>query len=289
MRSAPERYFQLWTALESVAGARELPLLFARHLRSESFDTAILAATCSRDFNTAVTRLRQYKPLIGPLRLQIDKNAAFTAVTIDAAGLEQALPAGLELAELVFFCQLIRIATRRPVTPLKLTMRGQPRQHAAYADYFGIEVGRGTHTRIRFAAADAAYPFLTADQGIWSFLKGSLNRRLADLQRGASAADRVRSVLVAMLPGGEVGIDAVAERLAVSRRTLQRQLEQESQSFQALLATVRKEMANQYLQRSQLSLGEISFLLGFVEQNSFIRAYRGWTGMTPGQYRARTN
>lgn len=51
------------------------------------------------------------------------------------------------------------------------------------------------------------------------------------------------------------------------------------------LNTTRKELAQHYLSRSSISPGEISYLLGFQESSSFIRSFRGWTGITPGEYR----
>nr|WP_248376767.1 helix-turn-helix domain-containing protein [Vibrio cyclitrophicus] len=39
------------------------------------------------------------------------------------------------------------------------------------------------------------------------------------------------------------------------------------------------------MEKSTLSLGDISFLLGFKEANSFIRAYSNWKGVSPGIYR----
>ncbi|MCV3264817.1 helix-turn-helix domain-containing protein [Vibrio harveyi] len=48
---------------------------------------------------------------------------------------------------------------------------------------------------------------------------------------------------------------------------------------------VRAELADHYLEKSQMSLAEISFLLGFQEVNSFIRAYSTWRGVSPGHYR----
>ncbi|WP_353056937.1 helix-turn-helix transcriptional regulator [Microbulbifer sp. MLAF003] len=97
--------------------------------------------------------------------------------------------------------------------------------------------------------------------------------------------DRVGSVLIELLPAGESSIESVSERLSISKRTLQRKLGEENQTFQTVLQEVRSNLADHYLARSSLHLGEISFMLGFKEPNSFIRAYRGWKGITPLQYR----
>ena len=65
----------------------------------------------------------------------------------------------------------------------------------------------------------------------------------------------------------------------------QRQLAEESVGFQEVLSEVRQALAQHYLRRTDISAGEISWLLGFQESNSFIRAFRNWTGTTPAAYR----
>jgi AraC-like DNA-binding protein len=92
-------------------------------------------------------------------------------------------------------------------------------------------------------------------------------------------------VLLETLPAGISSIDAVAQRLAISKRSLQRQLAQESLGFQDILNQVRQALARHYLSRTDLSAAEIAWLLGFQESNSFVRAFRGWTGATPSVYR----
>jgi AraC-like DNA-binding protein len=108
---------------------------------------------------------------------------------------------------------------------------------------------------------------------------------LSALDEHANTTDRVRSALLEMLPAGMSSIDAVAQRLAMSKRSLQRHLGDEGVSFQDVLNNVRQELAQHYLTNSTVSPGEISWLLGFQESNSFIRAFRSWTGKTPGAYR----
>lgn len=97
--------------------------------------------------------------------------------------------------------------------------------------------------------------------------------------------EKVRAILVELLPAGISSVDVVADKLALSKRTLQRKLAQESESYNAVLQDVRTDLANHYLSRSKLSNGEIAFLLGYQEANSFIRAFTMWNGATPSMYR----
>ena len=81
------------------------------------------------------------------------------------------------------------------------------------------------------------------------------------------------------------GMAQVASRLALSPRTLQRQLQNESSSFKAVLNQTRNQLAQHYLLQTPLQLDEISFLLGFQDGNSFNRAFAVWMATTPGEYR----
>ena len=75
----------------------------------------------------------------------------------------------------------------------------------------------------------------------------------------------------------------------MSTRTLQRRLKGERATFQAtILDSTHESLARHYLSRSELSAGEISFLLGYDDPRSFYRAFRTWTGQTPQLVRAAT-
>jgi AraC-like DNA-binding protein len=80
-------------------------------------------------------------------------------------------------------------------------------------------------------------------------------------------------------------VDKLAADLRLSPRTLQRRLVEQGTSYQALLDDVRRETARRLLSATDLDPGEIAFLLGFAELNSFTRAFRGWEGTTPLRWR----
>jgi AraC-like DNA-binding protein len=84
-------------------------------------------------------------------------------------------------------------------------------------------------------------------------------------------------------PAGRLG--DVGRHLATSPRTLQRQLQDEGTSFQAVLAGTREHLARHYLTHSAMTTAEIAYLLAYNDTNSFYRAFRTWTGTTPDTIR----
>lgn len=84
-----------------------------------------------------------------------------------------------------------------------------------------------------------------------------------------------------------LSLQELGENLGVSARTLQRKLKSNASSYQQLIDEVRYERAIRLLANPRLSLKEIAMQLGFAEQSSFQRAFRGWHGCSPGEYRQR--
>ena len=86
--------------------------------------------------------------------------------------------------------------------------------------------------------------------------------------------------------GQRPSVEIVAKDLCVSPRTLQRRLEESGTTYQQLLDEVRQDTARKLLAATDLESGEIAFLLGFEELNSFTRAFHDWEGATPMRWRA---
>jgi AraC-like DNA-binding protein len=73
--------------------------------------------------------------------------------------------------------------------------------------------------------------------------------------------------------------------MRMSSRTLQRRLEELGTSYQSVLDDVRHDTARRLLANTDLDAGEVAFLLGFEELNSFTRAFHAWEGATPTRWR----
>lgn len=279
-------YFRLWRGLEEEAADSTLPIRIGAAITGEVFDPPIFAALCSPDLDTALGRIARYKTLTCPMKLDVEVRAHATTLGLSWLDAREEPPASLVATELVFFVALARLATRTCIQPLAVAAPVALTPADAYSAWFGVEPRRGPRPELIFAAADARRPFLTANEGMWRSFEPGLQRRLAELDAGASTVERVRAALVELLPGGVASIEAVAARLGASGRTLQRRLKDEGQTFQDVLARTRGELADHYLGSTALSSAEISFLLGFEDPNSFFRAFHAWTGTTPERARS---
>ncbi|WP_441293095.1 SDR family NAD(P)-dependent oxidoreductase [Sorangium sp. KYC3313] len=107
--------------------------------------------------------------------------------------------------------------------------------------------------------------------------------RLCEAIRSESFSPPLLAALLEGLPSGLVMMETIARRLGLSKRTLQRRIDDEGTSFQQILKETREALARHYLEETSLPVAEISFLLGFSEPNSFYRGFRAWTGTTPDQ------
>ena len=281
-----EEYFRIWKAIEISLDDPAFPLRLGQMISTEAFSPPVFAALCSPNLNVAMERLSRYKQLIGPMTLQVKKGSNATTVSLDCLFTDNPLPESLIATELVFLVQLVRLCTREKIVPLAVSARSKLPNLRDYSEYFGINPTRGKYNRLKFSQKDACRPFITENQNMWQFFEPELRKRLTEIDAKASFASRVRSSLFELLPSGLGSTEDVAKKLAVSKRTLQRNLNSENTSFQQELNKTREKLARHYLANSTLPGAQISFLLGFDDPNSFARAFRSWTGQTPEKVRA---
>ena len=100
-------------------------------------------------------------------------------------------------------------------------------------------------------------------------------------------ASRVRVAVAEALPSGEVSQERIAHLLHLSVRTLQRRLRDEGTTFRDVLEETRRDLALRYVGAGVMTLGEITFMLGFSEPSNLTRAFRRWTGYSPRAWRER--
>jgi AraC-like DNA-binding protein len=129
-------------------------------------------------------------------------------------------------------------------------------------------------------------PTRSADAFLHDTLK-ALAGKLHLARPGDSSVERaLRARLRDALAQGRADAARMAVLLGVSERTLQRRLTELGRSFSDVVEDFRREEAARLLARPGMHLVEVAGRLGYAEQTSFTRAFRRWTGTTPGAWRA---
>ncbi|GAB2823215.1 AraC family transcriptional regulator [Streptomyces daliensis] len=163
-----------------------------------------------------------------------------------------------------------------------------PAHHAEYEAMFGCLPRFGAP--VTRAAIDARWlraPVVQDEASLEVLLRRSPTDLLSRRTWDTTVAEQVRHALVRALREGvrlpELG--TVAARLAVSPATLRRRLRAEGTSFQSLKDAVRRDIALASLASGHEPIAQLALRLGFSEDTAFHRAFRRWTGTTPGAFR----
>jgi AraC-like DNA-binding protein len=104
-----------------------------------------------------------------------------------------------------------------------------------------------------------------------------------------SVTERIRRLLRRYLAEEMPSLEAVSDMLATTPQTLRRRLQREGQGYQMIKDALRRDVAVEFLTQSDLPLLEVAARVGFSEASTFHRAFKGWTGLTPGAYRQAHN
>lgn len=106
---------------------------------------------------------------------------------------------------------------------------------------------------------------------------------LDEKQRLGTVAQQIRSIM--LTHGMQVSMEFVAKEMAVTTRTLHRQLKAQGTSWRQVRDDVRCAMAQQWLTTTNIQLDEIAERLGFSDGANFSHAFKRWQGISPSQYR----
>lgn len=278
---------RLWTAARESSGDPCIGLQTARQLKPQALHALGLSWMASRTLRDGFMRISRYSRIANTsLKIDITENGNEIRVSprVTARGMETA-PESIDacLAVIVNLCRLI---TNRHFAAQKVTFRRDAGQHVdQYIDFFASPVYFGqAQDALYFDAAMAREPVPAGNEEVAREIDRIAERYLATLQP-SRVQDKVREILLTLLPSGEADQRTIARNLNRSVSTLQRQLKAEGSSYRKVLDETRQTMALRLVKEGQHSLGQIAYLLGFSDQANFSRAFRRWTGGPPTAFR----
>jgi AraC-like DNA-binding protein len=281
-----DRADAVWREAAAAAGDPALSLHAAEQTPFGAFRVLDYLGASGATVGEGLSRIAAYFPLVDPRgRLAVEEERGTIALAFRGAAADLPPPAQ-EYTLAILASRLRHVA---PGVPFGVRLAfPRPADAREHARIFGTEPGFGAAAAaLVVSRADWGAPTRTADPALFAALDAHVR---ALVERGAPAAGevaRVRDAIAAEPPGREPSLAAVAKRLGTSARTLQRRLGAEGTRFAAEVDEVRRARAEAWLASPDVSIAEVSWMLGFAEQSAFARAFRRWTGEAPKRWRSR--
>jgi len=186
---------------------------------------------------------------------------------------------------LVGLARMTPSLTGRPADSVELWFECQePEYFARYRDRLPpVRFGMGVN-QLRFDAEYLDLPLDTANELASRVAQEQMAGELTRI--GLSDDDLVGRVRALLAAGAGFGLADIARALHVSPRTLKRRLSHHGVTFHAVVSDVRRTEAMRLLRHSVLTVEQIGAQLGYADAGNFCRAFKRWTGTTPGMFRA---
>lgn len=280
----------LWRTLGRRTGDAALGLRLARGLERGALHGLEYAMRTSANVGEALRVLARFGRLLHrdrryALRQELAGGASLVYESPHAE-LAAAMVADFALASVVAICRDGALASWAPSV---VRLRHAPLVEAdRYKRFFEAPVQFDSAENALVIDTDALEaPMREADPVLRSVLERYLCAELEAVDPAQSLEDSVRSAIVRALPEQNADLEAVATHVGLSSRVLQKRLQQSGTSFQELLDHVRESLAKRYLLQPRVSLAGTALQLGYSDVTAFHRAFKRWTGLTPGEFRRR--
>lgn len=232
-----------------------------------------------------VTCSRFIRVLNGELSVSIEKSEDGVFVGLDSHVANP--PASEDFMMAAFYSLHVSRLLPRGASRECFFIQPRPTSHAEHSRTFSDASLHFDCPRrgFRFESKHLATPLATAEPNLHFVMVRYLEREMAELPDSESFTERIHKLLMQQTPLMDSTLNEIANVLGMAPRTLARRLHDEATSFGEAIDHVRRVRAQKYLVETSMSVEQISTALGFSRGAAFHRAFRRWTGQSPGAYR----
>jgi AraC-like DNA-binding protein len=269
-----------------------LPLRLPSELRYRRYDALTLAARASTSPRAVLELMVRYGPLVFPsLACGIEAASREVRFSMRFTNQPRGLGASVDQYLLATSFALATRAHAVAVRPLRFWLASpRPRRLEPLTDGLGIdEIDFGMETTgFALATQDADRDLPGADPMLVATAEELASAALRAVPRRGAFGEAVGAAIEKSVGNGtSPSVEDIATAMHMSTRTLQRRLDDEGLRFSEVLDRVREQKARALLRDEAVALGEVAYRTGFSDLATFSRAFKRWSGLPPGAFRAR--
>ncbi|WPP71216.1 AraC family transcriptional regulator [Acinetobacter pittii] len=165
----------------------------------------------------------------------------------------------------------------------------KPQDIQDYLVRFGEDIQFNAEVnRVEFEAHYLDIKIKKDKKAVYDFLKQTPQNLLVRFKNENALSVLIRRHLLKLHPEHWPELKDVAQQLNISEATVQRRLKHEGVSYQQIKNEIRCDIAVERLSKTNDSIQDISEDLSFHDPSAFHRAFKKWTGVSPGAYREAT-
>ena len=288
-RISAAAYSRLWVALADLMDD-EFFGLDSHGLRRGSYALMTRAAVSSDNLEHALRRiLRFLRSTLDDFRGELIRDGDEARVILHDGGVLRRLFGYGTWFILVHGLACWLVHRRIPLSEMQFRC-APPVDDSHYRTRFCDNVSfNGKTTHIVFASDLLDLKIAETPETVDGFLRAAPANLLVQYRNDASTSAQVRRSLRDQVPDQWPDLEKLAQQLRLSSTTLQRRLQQEGLSYQRLKDDLRRDIAIDLLSSGSMTVAEVAARTGFQETSAFHRAFKKWTGVSPGSYRSSSN
>jgi AraC-like DNA-binding protein len=285
-RVSAKHYGALWRAI-AAALDDEFFGQDSRRMKVGTFAMLCHSVLSCKTLGHALDRsLRFYALILDDISGSAERDAKEARIVLrDAPGVSPRVFAHELLLMLLYGVSCWLVGRRIPILRTEFSY-AEPAHSAEYRLMYCADLHfNRAHTLLAFEASYLDLPVVQNERSAKEFLRTAPENILLKYKNGSSLSARVRRRLRQFLPGTVPDFEQLADEMSITPATMRRRLHEEGESYQSIKDQLRRDLAISYLSHSKRSVMDIALELGFSERSAFHRAFRKWTGASPGEFR----
>jgi AraC-like DNA-binding protein len=278
-RISQETECAVWAKLTDDHPDPAFGLHFAEAVPSDALGLLGLLVRCSPTLGEGLRRAVEFHALVDTGEgFRFEQHDDSVSIVEGPAGDDPPWPRHLAEAVTTVYLSLARKWSGTRISPVQVRFQHRaPADLGVHQEIFGCPVlFDQRRNELELPSAALGLPLEHHEPLLWAYLEPTGRSLAANLTEKGLQLAEIRRTITDCLPAGHPSAKRVAAELGISERTLHRRLGEQNLTYQDVADSVRRDAARALLSRGELTLTEVSYLVGYSDPRSFRRALRRW-------------